>query len=146
MRDFKLEKRMFDEAKSLIEKRYPKGWGGAAVIHTEEGSFFTSVSIETANASASLCIETGAICEAHKYNQKVTHCICVVRDDENSPFRILSPCGICQERLRFWGEDVEVAVTTEGNELLFLPLGKLQPFHWTNAYTSDKLEHFQKEN
>lgn len=40
------------------------------------------------------------------YNVKVTHCICVVRDDENSEFKILTPCGICQERLRYWGEDV----------------------------------------
>ena len=36
--------------------------------------------------------------------------------------------GICQERLRFWGEDVQVAVTTEDNSLLFVSLGELQRF------------------
>ena len=60
-----------------------------------------------------LCIETGAMLEAHKFNEKVTHCMCLVRKDEKSPYQILSPCGICQERLRYWGEDVQVAVTTE---------------------------------
>ena len=114
-----------------------------AIIHTEEGSFFTSVAIECANESVSLCIETGAICEAHKFNEKVTHCLCVVRDDENSPFKVLSPCGVCQERLRYWGTDVKVGVTTEDGSLKFVTLGELQPYHWTNAYPADEIEHFE---
>ncbi|WP_313184248.1 cytidine deaminase [Lacrimispora sp.] len=87
----------------MIRHRYPVGWGGAAVLRTEEDHYFTSVALETANGSAQLCIEVGAMCKAHKLNERVTHCICVVRDDEQSPFKVLSPCGICQERLRFWG-------------------------------------------
>lgn len=134
MRNIKIENEMYKRAKELIEKRYPVGWGGAAVIHTEEGHYFTSVCIETENASAELCIETGAILEAHKYNEKVTHCLCLVRDDEKSPFKILTPCGICQERLRFWGKDVQAAVTTEDSSLKFVTLDELQPYHWTNAY------------
>lgn len=47
--------------------------------------------------ATNVCIETGAILEAHKFNDPVTHSICVVRDDENSTFKILTPCGICQE-------------------------------------------------
>ena len=81
-------------------------------MHTAPGSFFTSVALESANAGVLLCIETGAMCEAHKYNERVTHCLCVVREDENTPFTVLSPCGVCQERLRYWGEDVRVGVTT----------------------------------
>ena len=140
----KIEKEMYKIAKDFIEKRYPVGWGGAAVIHTEREHFFISVSIETANASAVLCIETGAILEAHKYNERVTHCLCLVRDDEKSPFKILTPCGICQERLKFWGSEVQVAVTTEDNSLKFVKLSELQPYHWTNAYSADKLEHFEE--
>lgn len=143
MRDVTIENEMYNIAKEFIEKRYPVGWGGVAVIHTEEGHYFTSVSIETANASAVLCIETGAILEAHKYNEKVTHCLCLVRDDEHSPYKILTPCGICQERLRFWG-NVMVAVTTADNSLQFVPLNELQPYHWTNAYPACTLEQFKK--
>ena len=142
MRDYETEKKMLEVAKELIEKRYPEGWGGAAVVHTEKDSYFSSVSIETANAAASLCIETGAICEAHKYNERVTHCLCVIRDDEESEFKVLTPCGICQERLLFWGDNVQVAVTTENKELLFVPLKELQPYHWTKAYDEEDLEHF----
>lgn len=144
MSEVSIEKEMYKRAVELIQKRYPVGWGGAGVIHTENGHYFTSVGIETANASAVLCIETGAILEAHKYNEKVTHCLCVVRDDENSPFKILTPCGICQERLRYWGEAVQVAITTDDNSLKFVSLKELQPYHWTKAFSKEKLEKFEE--
>lgn len=142
MRDLAIEREMLDRAAALIEKRYPIGWGGAGVVRTDKGHYFTSVCIETANASAVVCIETGAMLEAHKYNERVTHCLCLVREDERSPFRVLSPCGICQERLRYWGADVQVGVTADGDGPLFVPLERLQPYHWTNAYPAEELEHF----
>lgn len=146
MRNYDIEQKMYDEAVALIEKRYPTGWGGAAVIHTDKDHYFTSVPIETANSSVVLCIEVGAMCEAHKYNEKVTHCLCVVRDDEQSSYKVLSPCGVCQERLRFWGEDVQVGVTNETGGLLFVTLGEMQPYHWSKAYSHEDLEHFVDVN
>ena len=136
------EIKMYELATCFIEKRYSKGFGGVAVICTATGNYFTSVAIETANASASLCIEVGAICEAHKYNEKVTHCICVVRADEKSEFKVLTPCGICQERLRYWGDTVLVGITNDDIKLKFVSLRELQPYHWTNAYNKDELESF----
>lgn len=143
MRDFGIEKEMYNKAVKLIEKRYPTGWGGAGVVHTANGNYYTSVANDTANASAALCIETGAMLEAHKYNEKVTHCMCLVRDDENAEFKVLSPCGICQERLRYWGEDVQVAVVTKDGSLLFVELRELQPYHWTKAYLKNELEYWK---
>ncbi len=141
-----IEEKMYRLATELIERRYPKGWGGAAVIRTAEEHYYTSVAIETANSSAILCIEVGAMCEAHKYDERVTHCLCVVRDDEDSPYKILSPCGICQERLRFWGEDVLVGVTTPEQALKFVTLKEMNPFHWSKAYSQEELERFVDEN
>lgn len=145
MHNLTIENKMLQIAKDLIETRYPKGWGGAAVIHTQNDRYYSSVPIETANSAASLCIEVGAMCEAHKYNEKVTHCLCIVREDENSPYKVLSPCGICQERLRFWGEDVRVGVTTQNGEPFFVELRELQPYHWTLAYDAEELEHYSDE-
>jgi len=139
-----IEQEMYRMATELITRRYPKGWGGAAIIHTEDDRYLSSVAIETANSSVILCIETGAIAEAHKYNVKVTHCLCVIREDENSPFKILSPCGVCQERLRFWGTGVMVGVTTPENLVKFVNLDELQPYHWTTAYPTEEIEHFGK--
>jgi cytidine deaminase len=145
MRNREIEAEMYRLAVELIEKRYPTGWGGAGVVHTSAGNYYTSVSIDTANASAVVCIELGAMLEAHKFNEKVTHCMCLIRDDENAPYRVLSPCGICQERLRFWGEDVQVAVTNREEKIKFVELRELQPYHWTLAYPPEELEHWEGE-
>lgn len=67
-----IEQRLYDEAINLIKKRYPVGWGGAAAMHTEDGQILTSVSPEIINASTELCIETGAILEAHKLDAAIT--------------------------------------------------------------------------
>lgn len=133
-----IEEKLFEEAKAFIIKRYPKGWGGAAAMYSKRGEIYISVAPEVINASTELCIETGAILEAHKQNDIITHSICVVRDDENSAFKVLTPCGTCQERLLYWGHKVNVAVTNHDGVLVFKPLRELQPFHWTNAY--DEIE------
>lgn len=138
-----IHQEMFRRAKALIEKRYSTGWGGAGVVRTANGHYYTSVAPDTCNSSVELCIETGAMLEAHKANECVTHCLCLVRDNEQAPFQVLSPCGVCQERLRYWGTDVQVAVTTADGTLRFVALGELQPYHWTNAYPAEELEHWE---
>jgi cytidine deaminase len=140
------EEKMFQEAVNLINARYPKGWGGAGVVRTENDHYYTSVWLDTINSSVTLCIETGAMCEAHKYNERVTHCLCVVREDENSKYKVLSPCGVCQERLRYWGDTVMVGVSSDSTEIVFVSLKELQPYHWTSAYSKDKIEDFQYIN
>ena len=145
----RIEDELYRSAAELIERRYPAGWGGAAAMRLDgrgdmPSQIVTSVAIETANAAASLCIETGAMCEAMKRDLRITHTICLVRDSENDPFTVLSPCGICQERLRYWGNDIRCAVTghTEDGRPLFVRLDDLQPHHWTQAYPASELEHF----
>jgi len=135
-----IEQKMFDIAVELIEKRYPKGWGGAGVVRTEDDMYFTSIWFDTINDSVCVCIETGAIIEAHKHGTRVTHCLCVQRNDEYSAFKILTPCGVCQERLRFWGDAVSVGVKTPENTLKFATLSELQPYHWTSG--SKNLENY----
>ena len=46
MRDLAIEREMFRRAAALIERRYPSGWGGAGVVRTEQGHYYTSVSID----------------------------------------------------------------------------------------------------
>lgn len=138
-RKMDIERRLYEAAIELIEKKYSTGWGGAAAMYTSEGDVLTSVAPEVINASTELCIETGAILEAHKLNTRVTHSICVVRDNENEAFKVLTPCGVCQERLFYWGSNVKVAVTTSGKQLQFRTLEEVQPFHWTRAYKDDEI-------
>jgi len=129
-----IEKTLYDAAIALAEKRYPFGWGGAAALYTENGQILTSVAPEVINAATELCMETGAILEAHKFNVKVTHSICVARENEQSEFVVLTLCGVCQERLFYWGENVKAAITNPYGELLFKSLKEIQPYHWYRAY------------
>ncbi|WAH35882.1 cytidine deaminase [Alicyclobacillus dauci] len=129
-----IEQKLFESAVELIQKRYPSGWGGAAAMYTKGGHILTSVAPDVIVASTELCMETGAICEAHKLNDEVTHSICVTRDDENSKFKVLTPCGVCQERLFYWGGNVKAAVYSESGDLIFKTLKEIQPYHWAKAY------------
>jgi cytidine deaminase len=135
-----IEQKLYQAAKELLDKRYPTGWGGAAAMYTSEDKILTSVAPEVINASTELCIETGAILEAHKFNTKITHSICVVRDNENEEVKVLTPCGVCQERLIYWGRDVKVAVSSNDEEQLhFKTLEEVQPYHWSMAYKDEEL-------
>jgi len=137
-----IEQEMYARVTEFIQKRFPSGWGGAAVMRTEDNCFLISVALESANGGAVLCMETGALCEAQKYNKKITHSLCVVRETENSPFKVLTPCGICQERLLYWGGDVKVGITAGGDRLEFKTLREVQPYSWTKAYSPAELEHW----
>jgi len=129
-----IEKTLYGAAVALIEKRYPTGWGGAAAAYTNNGSILTSVAPDIINASTELCIETGVILEAHKLNVRITDIICVVRDNENLEYKVLAPCGICQERLFYWGSQVRAAITNENGKIEIKTLEELQPFHWYKVY------------
>ncbi len=126
-----LEKEMFNKALDFLNNRYGENKaGGVAILRIETGKYLISVWPECANSSADLCAEVGAICEAHKLNSKVTHSLCICRQRDNEPYEILSPCGICQERLFFWGKDVKCAISTKDNRVVFKTLEELQPYYW----------------
>lgn len=129
-----IEQQLYDVVKHLIEQRYSNDWGGAAAIRVEDGTIYTSVAPGVINASTELCMETGAILEAHKFQKKVTHSICLARENEHSELKVLSPCGVCQERLFYWGPEVQCAITNAKQDIIFKPLKELQPYHWTEAY------------
>ncbi|WP_052256529.1 cytidine deaminase [Salinicoccus sp. YB14-2] len=129
-----IEQKLYQAAIDLVEKRYPYGWGGAAAMYTDDGQILTSVAPDVINASTELCIETGAILEAHKLNTRITHTICIARENEKVEFKILTPCGVCQERLFYWGGNVKAAVTDARGKLDYKTLREIQPYHWYKAY------------
>ena len=126
-----VESSLYEAAVTLAAKRYPQGWGGAAAIRTETGKILTSVAPDIKNETLGLCMEVGAYLEAHKLNEAVTHSLCVSREDEASEFKILTPCGVCQERLVHWGGKVLAAITNPENKVIFKQLRDLQPHHWS---------------
>jgi cytidine deaminase len=132
-RGMKLDQQLVDAAIALTKKRYPVvgDWDGAAAAYTESGKILTSTYAESPNVGAGLCNETGAICEAHKLGERITASVCVGRNPAGE-FHIVTPCGICQERLYFWGPDVEAAVPhpEDSRRWVTKKLSEVQPFYW----------------
>jgi cytidine deaminase len=137
----RLDQKLVDAAIDLMNKRFPKDEeAGAAAMYTEGGEILTSVSPDIPNEVAALCHETGALCEAYKLGQKVTASVCVNRAANSETIRILTPCGICQERFFMWGPDVEVAVPDPQNSSKWIAkkLNEVQPYYWFKVFATEE--------
>ena len=136
MKQYRVDDQLVHAAMQQALERFPKGWSGAAAMYTETGRILTSVYVDAPHESACLCHETGSICEAHRLNESVRASVYVSRESEVEPFVILPPCGICQERLAYWGLDVEVGVPNKADPTQFhsLKLRKVQPYYWHQVY------------
>jgi len=125
---------LYAAATELADERFGEGEALVAAVLTEKGRVLTSVYAEAAVEAACLCAETGAICEAHKLGQKVVASLCLYRAASGSSFRVLPACGVCQERLAFWGLDVLVAVPSQAGAsegpAEFKALRELRPHYW----------------
>ena len=145
MSDYEIGLEMYKKATDFVNKRFPRGWGGCAVIFTEDQQYLISVALESFNAGAGLCMETGAMCEAQKFNLRITHSLCVSRYSENEDFKILTACGICQERFRYWGGNVKIAITNPKNEIIFKTLDELSYHYWGNAFPKSEWEDYDNQ-
>ena len=127
-----IDQKLVDAAIAQALSRFPDGYAGAAALYTRDGRVLTSVSFDSPNEVVNLCHETGAFCEANRLNLKVTASVCVSRSSPGEPFLILTPCGVCQERLATWGLDVEVAVPVPGSPGAWEAkrLREVQPHYW----------------
>ncbi|MGR8827508.1 cytidine deaminase [Leuconostoc citreum] len=126
---------LFEKVKHTLENHYPKGWGGAAGVILEDGEILTSISPEFENAASSVCMELGSYLQAATLDKKITHNLCLARESEHEKLFVLTPCGICQERLIFWGNTVECGVELLKNHAVhYVPLSALQPYHWSKVY------------
>lgn len=134
-----LDQKLVDAAIAQALSRFPDGYAGAAALYCGEGEILTSVCFDSPNETVNLCHETGAICEANRRNLKVTASVCVSRAEPSQPFVILTPCGVCQERLATWGLEVEVAVpvANDPSKWEVKKLREVQPYYWRSIVTDN---------
>jgi cytidine deaminase len=130
-----LTQSLIDAALRQAIEHFPTGYAGAAAVQTDSGRILTSVCFDAPNDAVSLCHETGAFCEANRLGEKVVASVCVSRTSPERPFLILAPCGVCQERLALWGDEVEVAVAVPGKPGAWQAkrLREVNPHYWLNA-------------
>ena len=130
-----VDQKLVDAIVGFIETRFPGDkTAGAAGMYTASGRLLLSTSPESLNDAVSLCHETGCLCDAYRSNVSIVASACLVREAPGR-FVILSPCGVCQERLFLYGPTVSVAVPTDGDPTRWMAksLDELQPFYWRKA-------------
>ena len=123
---------LLNAAIELASQRLPEGEAVAAAIACESGAIHTGIWCNGSVDAACLCAETGPICNAHTTGDGVVASVCVSRVDTHSAFRVLPACGICQERLAFWGLEVVIGVPGSdiGGICDFVSLRDLRPHYW----------------
>jgi cytidine deaminase len=131
----KINQKLYNAALELLQSCYKKNkLAGAVAMYTKEGKILTSTFPFGKNVHQRLCYETGSICEAHKYNYQITSSICLIRKTDSNKILVVAPCGVCIERLRYWGPDVQVAVPDSTNPTKWISktLKEVQPYYWAN--------------
>src|SRR5688572_11553687 len=105
-------------------------------MYTKDGDLLTGVVFDPEWGGGGLCAETLPILEAVKHKARIVATVCVGRLDGESPIVILTPCGICQERLFHFGDNVEVGLPHPDNATKWQSksLAEIQPYYWVNAY------------
>lgn len=132
----RLDQRLVNAATEFLNQRFPsKPWAGVAAMYTDCGTILISTAPDTVNSSVDLCHETGAICEAFKLGKSIVASVCISQDDKGN-IHFLTPCGVCQERLFFWGDQIEVAVPDAGDSTHWQMklLSELQPYYWRRPF------------
>jgi cytidine deaminase len=127
-----------DACRSLIATRFPVGASrGAAAMLLDDGTVLTGTSPDNVNSSVDVCHEIEPYCAAFRLGRRVVASVCLHRL-ENGEHRVLSPCGVCRERLANHGADVLVAVPgSTPTEVTWVTLREALPHYWLNVFPED---------
>lgn len=124
-----------DVCRSLIAERFPDGESnGAAAMLLDDGAIVTGTSPEDMNAAVQVCHETEPYLAAFRRDRKIVASVCLHR--EKGSILVLSPCGVCRERLAAHGPDLLAAVPDPGDpgQVAWRPLSALLPSYWATVF------------
>ena len=129
---------LLDAAKSLTAHRFGADEAdvGAAAMLLEDGTVVTSTTPDYFNKMVDVCQETGSLLEAFKRDLGVTASVCVGRVGPDT-YVVLSPCGVCLERLISHGPDVVVAVPDDDDatRATWVSVREAHPYFWGRIWT-----------
>ena len=103
-----------------------------------DGTILTGTSPEAMNPSVELCHEVEPYCAAYRLEQPIIASVCLHREPGGRTV-VLSPCGVCRERLAVHGPHVLVAVAdpTEPTRVKWLPLRDVLPYYWMTVFPDE---------
>lgn len=136
--------RVVDACRSLIEQRFAIDvHAGAAAMLLADGTVLTGTAPAAINPSVEVCHETEPYCAAFRLNQPIVASLCLHRMP-GGRLVVLSPCGLCRERLAVHGPDVTVGVAdpSDATVVVWKTLRDVLPDYWMNAFPNEVDQHW----
>ena len=125
--------------RDLLEARFPGGGErGAAAMLLADGTVLTGTAPDAVNPSVEVCHEIEPYAGAFRLDQAVVASVCLHRDDQGR-FLVLSPCGVCRERLAVHGPEVLVGVAAPGDptQVVWKALRDVLPDYWMTVFPGE---------
>ncbi len=125
-----------EACRSLIRDRFPdEDERGAAAMLLDDGTIVTGTSPNAINASVEVCHETEPYCAAFRLGRAIVASVCLFREPGGRTM-VLSPCGVCRERLAVHGPNVLVAVAGDDDPELVVwkSLKEVLPYYWMKVF------------
>lgn len=122
--------------RSLIHERFPDDeHRGAAAMLLDDGTIVTGTSPDVVNSSVTVCHEVEPYCAAFRLGRRVVASVCLHREP-GARIVVLSPCGVCRERLAVHGPNVLVAVAdvTDPTLVTWKSLREVLPDYWLTVF------------
>lgn len=127
---------LLDACRQLIATRFSDDdHHGAAAMLLDDGTILTGTAPTAMNPSVEVCHELEPYCAAFRLDRRVLASVCLHREP-GGRMLVLSPCGVCRERLAVHGPDVLVAVADQRDPTvpIWKPLRKVLPDYWMIAF------------
>ena len=131
--------RTVDACRGLIEHRFPgREERGAAAMLLADGTVLTGTAPDAVNPAVEVCHEIEPYAAAFRLEQEIVASVCLHRDDKGR-FLVLSPCGVCRERLAVHGPDVLVGVAggEDPTQVVWKPLREVLPDYWMTVFPGE---------
>ena len=128
-----------DACRSVIRDRFPDDdHHGAAAMLLDDGTILTGTAPDAINPSVEVCRETEPIRAAFRLGRRIVASVCLDREPGGRTV-VLSPCGVCRERLAVHGPNVLVAVADVEDPTLVVwrPLKDVLPDSWMTAFPDE---------
>ena len=129
-----------DACRSLIRERFHDDGDhhGAAAMLLDDGTIVTGTAPDAVNPSVEVCHETEPYCAAFRLGRSIVASVCLHQEPGGRTL-VLSPCGVCRERLAVHGPNVLVAVANAEDPTLIVwkPLKEVLPDYWLTAFPDE---------
>ena len=127
-----------DACRSLISDRFDGDEGrGAAAMLLDDGTVLTGTAPDAINSSVEVCHEIEPYCAAFRLGRSIVASVCLYRERGGRTV-VLSPCGVCRERLAVHGPEVLVAVAAEDPTMVvWKRLKEVLPNYWMTVFPDE---------